>query len=135
MTALLNLIETGLVTALSGNANLTALVGNQIYDSQAAAGVTGDYCIFQYVAGGDENVNARRSVDASYRVEMISTTHANAELGAGYIDDALNGKQLTIAGWTTWGLTLGRLFNMVEDILGVPYYRKGGIYRIRIDNE
>src|SRR5690348_9027297 len=108
MASLLSLIETGIYSALSGNASLVAMVGNQIYDTQVESGASGDYCIFQYVSGGDDNSNARRSADVLYRVEGFSPTHSDAEIMAGYIDQALVGVQLSIPGWTTYGLTLGR---------------------------
>lgn len=134
MASLLSLIETGLMTALAGNASLNTAVSGQIYDMQAESGATGDYCVFHWVGGGDDNFNARRSADVLYAVEGYSPIHANAELLAGYIDVALINQQLSIAGWTTYGLTLGRLISLTDNINGIPYYRKGGVYRIRIDN-
>jgi len=135
MPALLNFIETALYSALTGNANLAALTGSQVFDTQAAPGTGGNYVIFQYVSGGDENANGRESVDVVYRVECISQVRAQAAAGAGYIHDTLHNGTLNISGWTAWRVEQERLFNMVEDVLGSMYWRKGGMYRISIDNE
>jgi hypothetical protein len=136
VTAISNMVGTALLNVLSANANLVALVGTRMWDTQAAAGqIANDYLVFHDAGSLDDNVNPRRSLDLHYVIEVFSKVHANAEAGQGYIDDALNGTTLPIAGWTCYGLTMDRPFSMVDDVLGIPWYRKGGQYRIRLDNE
>lgn len=137
MTDTFNIIEKALVTALSGNANLVALVGSNIYDSQAPQGTVEPFVVFQYVAGGAPNDNAREALDVQYRVECISQTQATARLGAAYVDAALHNQELTpgVAGWTNYRTERYRLFNQVDNLDGKQWNRKGAFYRIRMSKQ
>lgn len=127
------LVEKALVTALSGNASLVAMVGTNIFDSQAPDGTTGDYVVFQHIVGGDTVDSPRQVIDVQYRVEMISQTQNNARTGAGYIHDALHNADISagITGWNCFRSRMYRLFNQVENHDGREWYRKGGFFRLQ----
>jgi hypothetical protein len=127
----LNLIEQGIYNALTANSSLMALATG-VYITQAPPGINGNWVIFQYSHGGDENMNLRRSADATFRVEAISKLHATAVTMSGYIDDVFNGT-ISVSGWTVWRVEMNQFFNRVQDIDGVMWYRVGGMYRISID--
>lgn len=138
MTSLFSMVEAALYTALSANPNLAAAVGTNIFDTapDIPPAPDVDYVIFQQQGGGGENVMPRDSVEVVYRVEYISSTHANAQAGAGYIRDTLHEKFLSLpAGWTNWRMQEDRWFNQTDSVEGRLYYRKGALYRINIDNE
>lgn len=131
-------VEQAIYNALAANSNLATLCTGGIFDSELPRGAATPGCIYQYVSGGDENVNPRASLDAVWRVECIATTRAAAVQGAGYIYDALLNASLSVPGtfgtWTIWRAEQNQFFNQVEHILGVVYYRKGGFYRFSADN-
>ena len=128
------LIEQMIYTALTRNSGLMAIVAG-VYDTHLPPGTTGTNCVYQYVSGGDENFNLRPSADVKYRIEVISNSRASAINGSAAIYDAiLQTPPPAISGWTTWRIEQQELFNQVEDVLGVIWYRKGGFWRISIDN-
>lgn len=133
MAAIETLIETALYSKLTGNAQLVALATGGVYEAQAPASTTDNYVIYQYSGGGDDNTHPRRSLNLVYRVEFISTVKGTARTGAGYIDDALHGVELTITGYSNYSCRKDDLFAQVDNVAGKQYFRRGGFYRIRAE--
>jgi len=133
MAAIETLIETALYSKLTGNSNLNTLCAGAVYEAQAPASTTDNYVIYQYSGGGDDNTHPRRSLNLVYRVEFISTVKGTARTGAGYIDDALHGVELTITGYSNYSCRKDDLFAQVDNVAGKQYWRRGGFYRIRAE--
>ena len=126
-------IHTALYSALSNHANLIGLVGNRIHALQAPLGTNPPYVIFQPVDADWTAASPRPALDVRYRVVCIATTQPPAEQGAGYIYDALHGQTLTITGWHNYDTALVESLAKIENAEGAVYYKIGGVYRIRAD--
>ena len=131
----MGLMEQALYSALAANSTLVSLCPAGIWDTQSPPGTSATFCLFQHIAGGDENLNPRQSISAQYRVEVVSTNRGTAIAGANAIWSALLASGAVAAsGWTTWRVEENRFFNSVEDVNGVLWYRKGAFYTISMDN-
>ena len=126
------LIETALVTKLSANANLVALVGTNIFVDQAPAQTPFPFVIFFPVAGGFDNDHLLSSANVDYQIEVYAMDVPTARTGAGYLNDALHMQTLNIASWTTYWMAQTKVFSRFENLEGNQYYSRGGIYNIRI---
>lgn len=130
--AVLTDFDTALGSALKGYAAGTALYSTRVYSQLAPQGATLPYVVYDYAAGGDTNESPSRIVDVEYRVEAVGTTQAQARTIAGHIEDALHNGTLTASGWNHIATTHIRPLSLQETTDGVQYWRRGGIYRIRM---
>ena len=132
----MNLIETGLYSALSADSNLLLkLGGTAIWCPLIPQGQDLPAVVFSYAGGGEENLTPHRMVNTVYAVKGISQTsmkHAGeiAEL----INTALHGQTLTITGWSNFWLAREGLIRYHEiGPGGEDYYHAGAYYRCRLD--
>lgn len=133
------LIEAALYGALTNDAQLSALIGTNAFDTQAPAGAAGDYVVYQFIVGGPDNQSPRDVQDVQYRVEYISQTQNSARVGAGHIDRILHNGDISAylgtAGWSVYRSRAYRQFNQVENLDGRQWYRKGAFYRIQVSKQ
>src|SRR5574341_506459 len=73
--------------------------GSAIFDTQAPAGQSYPYVVFQYVAGGDENLTALDTRSELWQVKAVTDNHAAAGTLAAAIRNALHDQSLTVSGW------------------------------------
>lgn len=133
------LVEAALYSALTNDAQLSALIGTQAFDTQAPGGTQGDYVVFQFIAGGPDNQSPRDVEDVQYRVEYVTQTQNNARVGAGHIDRILHNGDISsglgVAGWSNYRTRAYRQFNQVDNLDGKQWYRKGAFYRIQVSKQ
>jgi hypothetical protein len=132
MSDVQGLIETALTSVLSANASILAAVGTNIFQEQAKAKTALPYIVFVMVDGGDDNSNPTRTMTFDYQFDAIAADRATARLIAGYIDDALHHKPLTLAGWTNYWITGGRLKSFTENVDGSQVYHRIRTFNIKI---
>ena len=131
----MNALETGLYSALTGDATLTTkLGGSYVYNMHAPAGQARPYVIFQHSGGGHENINPSDLQNHVYLIKGV----ADAVKTAGEIDDlikaVLHKGTLTVASYTNFHTQREeevRLTEMPDD--GQPIYHAGAYYRVRLD--
>lgn len=106
--------------------------GSAIFDSRAPAGQSYPYVLFQYVAGGDENLTALDTRNELWQVKAISDDHDTAHTLATAIRGALHRQSLTVTGWRhLWTLHIDPIW-LVESLERDQIYHAGGTFRIRL---
>lgn len=111
-------------SALGGTAATPAA-----YYALAPQGSTPPYCVFQRMTGSDEYTFDDGGVNADYLVKIVSNRQWPGEAYAAYgtVHSAMQGKQLTISGFTA--LRCERR-TTVEYQDNDRFWHVGGIYRI-----
>lgn len=129
-------IDDALYTTLTSGTALTALLAGttSVYAHQVPRGASYPAVVFQFYAGGDDNVTERRSRSLLYSVKAISDASLNTA-GAvdAQIDTLLHHAALTITGWEPyWCAREQDICYSEVTPEGRNYYHSGGLYRIRI---
>ena len=131
----MNVIETGLYTALTGGTALISELGaTAIYHRHTPQGTARPYVVYTHSGGGHENINPSDLQNHLYLVKAV----ADGSKEAGTIDDLvidlLHGGTLTVAGYTNIWMAREQEVQMTETLRdGKVAYHCGGYYRIRID--
>ncbi len=131
----MNVLETGIYSALSGNAALTtALGGSYIYNQVAPQNQALPFVTFQHSGGGQENLNPSDLQNHVYLVKALSDNLSTA----GDLDDkirtALHGATLTVSGYTNFYTARETEIRLAETTrAGKIVYHAGAYYRIRLD--
>jgi len=130
-----NVIETGLYTALNVSAITTKLGGSYIYDPVAPPGQSRPYIIFTHTGGGHENLNPSDLQNHVYLVKGV----ADSKKVAGEIHDlilaALHKQTVSVSSYTNFWTAAEEEVRMVEVLDdGKTVFHCGAYYRIRIDD-
>ena len=130
----MNVIETGLYTALNVSAITTKLGGSYIYDPVAPPGQSRPYIIFTHAGGGHENVNPSDLQNHIYLVKGVANTKKFAGEVQILILAALHKQTLTVSGYTNFWMAAEEEVRMVEVLDdGKTVFHCGSYYRVRID--
>jgi hypothetical protein len=106
--------------------------GTAIYDTYAPAGSAYPYVLFQYVAGGYENLSPLATRNELWQVKAVTDDHMAAHTLAAAIKAALHVQPLTITGWNhIWTVQMEHVW-MVELLARQQIYHAGGTFRIRL---
>lgn len=106
--------------------------GAAIFDTQAPAGQSYPYVVFQYISGGDEALTDLDTRSEVWQVKAVTDDHATSGTLAAAIRDALHKQSLTISGWRhLWTLQTGHVW-LVEALVHRQIYHAGGTFRIRL---
>lgn len=104
-----------------------------IYEMVAKPGVALPYCIYQHMAGGDENLTPSRMVNEVWQVKGVARELGDAKTIATAIDGVLHNQTLTVTGWVNfWTAREGAIKYAEVDDDGKVTYHRGGLYRIRL---
>ena len=128
-------LSNALHDALAADGTLTAALSaaTAIYEIIAKKGVDLPYCIYQHMAGGDENLIPSRMVNEVWLVKGVASSLSSAKTIATAIDGVLHKQTLTVSGWTNfWTAREGAVKYAEVDEDGKPTYHRGGLYRIRL---
>ncbi len=125
MDALKQAIRTRLITAgVNG--------GNAIFDTRAPIGQDFPVIVFQYIAGGYENLDTLDTRNELWQVKAVTEEHGQAETLAEAIRAALHQQPLTLTGWRhLWTAQEDHVW-MVESAARRTIYHAGGLFRIRL---
>lgn len=105
--------------------------GTAIFDTLAPSGQAYPYVLFQYVAGGDENLTDLDTRRELWQIKAITDNHEQAGVLAAAIRSALHRQSLTITGWRhLWTIQENHVW-MVENASRQQIYHAGGTFRIR----
>lgn len=132
----MNALETGLYTALSGNAALITELANgtAIYNQLAPQDETLPYIVFFWAGGGVENINPSDLHNVLYVVKAVDDESKKAGTLQGLIKTALHDVALTVSGFTNFYTAAESEVNLVEmGREGKPIFHRGHYYRIRVD--
>lgn len=124
--------ETALYTKLTGDVALTALVGTNIFNSQADDGTAYPYVIFYLADGGMPNDTPSMRVDEIFRVEAISDDGSEAKQVYDAIFTALHLQELTITGWNNYWMAVVGNQRLIETIAGNQVWRYIGDVNVRV---
>lgn len=126
-------IDQAIYSKLTGDSEVSTLVGTDIYALQAPSGTIEPYILFKQIGGGFEHTSPRPEIDVTYRIEYVATSREQAEEGASAIHNALNNQNLTIDGWNNYDTAAGGWYTLIDNEEGGMFFRAGGMYRIRAD--
>lgn len=106
--------------------------GTGIFDTHAPLGQAYPMVVFQYVAGGYENVDSLDSRNELWQVKAVTEQHSQAATLAEAIRAALHQQNLTVTGWRhLWTAQEDHVW-LVETVSNRPLYHMGGLFRIRL---
>lgn len=106
--------------------------GTAIFDTRAPMGQAYPFVVFQYVAGGYENLDDLDSRNELWQVKVVTDNHAQAESIAGALHTALHHQTLTVTGWQhLWTAQEDQVW-MVETAARRQILHAGGLFRIRL---
>lgn len=123
-------IETGIYAKLAG---LGANFGTRVYAQLAPMSTATPYCVFFLVSGGETNDSPARLIDLEYQIEVVSTVLSEARTGADAIKAALHNGTINVTGWGVMAVTAEAPFARVDAEEGRQWWRRGDIYRIRLN--
>lgn len=126
-------IDQAIYSKLTGDSEVSAFVGADIFALQAPSGTVEPYILFKQIAGGFEHTSPRPEIDVTYRVECVAASREEAEEGASAIYHALHDQDLTIDGWNNYDTVAGGWYTLIDNAEGGMFFRVGGMYRIRAD--
>lgn len=125
-------VEKAIRAALGGSA-ITSLVSTRVYAGVAPDAGSMPMIVFALNGGGTDNDTALESADLRYAIMGVSDKQLQAVLVADAIRSALHEKSVTIdSPWTVVRCQETGAIAYVDDVDGKPFFRRGGIYRIRI---
>jgi hypothetical protein len=130
-----NDLNTSIYNRLAGGTALvTALGGTAIYYLQAPDNAVKPFVIWNFQAGGDENMTANRTKNLVILVRTFASTPKRAGEIDQMVDGLLHLQPLTVSGWTNFWLARESEVSLVENLPNVEKsYMAGGLYRVRID--
>jgi hypothetical protein len=106
--------------------------GVSIFDTLAPAGTAYPYVLFQYVSGGDENLDSLDTRSELWQVKAVSNDHDDTHTLAEAIRAALHRQALSITGWQhLWTIQVDHIW-LVEGVARDQVYHAGGTFRIRL---
>lgn len=127
----MTLVDGPLYQRLIGTAG-TALYASRVYKELAPEGEPMPYLVFYQASFQLDNDTPTRGFHATYTVECVAESQAEARQGAGYIDEALNGQALTLAdGWVNYWLATDKARARTETVERKQFYRAGFDFDIR----
>lgn len=134
--SILNLLNTGIYSKLSGGTALTSLLSSStaIYYQQAPDGASLPYVVFSHQAGGPENITSSDLRNQIVYVRGVARTPTLVNSIDAAISDLLHRQALTIAGYTNFWTARESEINLVENEPNTGrVYIAGALYRIRVD--
>ena len=132
----MNEIDVTLYSTLTGGAALTALLSGTaaVYPMQAPQGASYPYIVFNQMAGGNLGITQNKRREYLYQVQI----YTKASLAAAWAIDAqvdalLDGKTLSVAGWTNSRTERGTDLPITETLAnGETVYSVRTFYTIRL---
>lgn len=96
----MNVLESAIYDVLAATSGVTDVVGTNIVRGLAQMYSGHPIVVYALVSGGQVNKNPVERLDLLYEARCVSTVGvAEAASVGGAIEDALNGVELTVAGW------------------------------------
>jgi hypothetical protein len=125
--------EKAIRAKLTGDTGVSNLVSTRVYAGIAPDGGTLPCIVFSLNGGGSDNDTALDSADLRYAIMGIADKQGTAVQIADAIRAALHEASLTIdSPWSVMRCQESSSIAYVDDVDGKPFFRRGGIYRIRI---
>lgn len=131
-------VEKAIRAQLAASSDLTALVGNRIYSTQAPAAAALPLVVYQLTGGGSPNDSPRDALDLIVTVRASATDTegvsgaATAKAAADVIRAALHNAALTLdTPWTAYDVQHESAFAYVENVDRRQIHHAGGTYRVR----
>lgn len=130
-----NALNTAIYNTLSGGTALTtALGGTAVYYLNAPDHSALPYVIWNFQAGGDENMTPIRTKDTILFVRAYADDPKEAGQLDALVDALLNGITLSVTGWNNFWSSRQQDFSLVDNMPnGEKAYMAGGYYRIRLN--
>jgi hypothetical protein len=126
-------VQSWLYGILTGNATLTALHGNRVYEGSAPQGVVFPVVIFNYMAGRDVTLveGTRSHTSSLWLVKVVdkAETFTSTATITSQIDALLHAKKETMDG-INYSCLREEPFFLIEETDGVEYRHQGGMYRV-----
>lgn len=132
-----NVLNTAVFNQLAGGTALvTALGGTAIYYQQAPDEATLPYVLWNWQAGGDENMTSNRTKNMMALFRSFAVTPKQAGEIDALVDARLHLQTLTVSGWTNFWCARETDISLIENLPnGQKTYMAGALYRIRIDKD
>lgn len=133
-------IDTALLTKLSGDATLLALMPDNVWFDEAPPG-SQRFVIVSLVEASDRAIfGGRKFEDAHYLVKAVALSSApsaatNVKSAAARIDALLEDATLTVTGYTTFEVSRESRIRIteVDDVdPTIRWYHRGGQYRVQM---
>jgi hypothetical protein len=130
-----NALNTAIYSQLSGGTALVAaLGGTALYYAQAPDNARPPYIVWDWNAGGDDNMTASRTKDVTAFVRAYAATPAQAGSIDALMDARLNDVTLSPSGWANfWTRRTADFAGVDTDNANRRVYYSGGNYRFRIE--
>lgn len=137
MSALMNLVSTGIYSKLSGDSTLTNLFASStsIYAIRAPKDAVYPYVVYSVFFGGVMNVNPSDLHEMTYFIRAYAITAKDAGNIHARIAALLDKGTITVTGYT---LVASELTEELEgdeiNDAGRSIFYRGGLYRFQLDN-
>jgi hypothetical protein len=131
---MLDAVLQGIVGLLNGAAGVTALVSTRVYFQQAPQEAALPYIIIDHVAGGDENITPRQSMDVMVQAKGVATTALAALQIGTAIRAALHLQHASMDMGATWrpiDVQHESIISFTEQVEQRQYFHSGGTFRVR----
>lgn len=126
-------VEKAIRSKLTGTAGVSSIVSTRVYAGIAPDAATMPMIVFLLNGGGADNDTALDSADLRYAIMGVSDNQRQAVQIADAIRSALHEQTMAIdSPWTVYRVQESGAIAYVDDVDGKPFYRRGGIYRIRV---
>lgn len=126
-------IEKAIRSTLTGSAGVSNIVSTRVYAGIAPDAGTMPFVVFTINGGGADNDTALDSADLRYAIMGVSDKQLQAVQIADAIRSALHEQSMAIdSPWSVYRVQETGAIAYVDDVDGKPFFRRGGIYRIRV---
>lgn len=127
------LVEKAIRSKLTGTTAIANLVSTRVYAGIAPDAAVMPMIVFSLNGGGADNDTALDSADLRYAIMGVSDKQLQAVQIADAIRAALHEQAMAIdSPWTVYRVQESGAIAYVDDVDGKPFFRRGGIYRIRV---
>jgi hypothetical protein len=129
-------VSAALVSELSNDSGVSALVGTKVYRYVAPAETELPYVVFTLIGGVNTNEIPSDILNDLYQLDCWGSSHSESGSVFSAVYAALHEQELTVSGgWTNYWMACETRREDFELVDGKEYHRHSGDFRINVNED